>query len=597
MAHARTWRQLFLALGLLLCYGAFIQLPAWNEYSRYDLIRALVEERTVSIDSFHENTGDKAFKDGHYYSDKAPGTAIAGVPVFAAYLAVNRLAGIDEPDQQDAVAALALAVNGVSTVLLVLLLVRFLIPVVGEPWSLLVGAAYGLGTIAFPFATMFFGHALSTAALFAAFFLLHRSRRTHGRWEPIAAGLFAGYAVITEIPVVLGVAVLAAYALWLGRGVALRFVLGGIPVALVLLGYDWVTFGSPLSLGYQYSTGFAEQNAQGIVSIVWPSAAVLLDLLFNPRGLLVLAPWLALAPLGLLAARSRRLRPEVLVSAAVCVVFLTYNSGALNPFGGWTPGPRYLMPMLPFAALLVALAPRRIRPLTVVLMAVSVIAMVAATVTRPNAQELYENPLVQLWLPRLLGGHLAETVAWERWGFSGLQPLGLLLVGAVAVIAGVRATRTRGRASDVAAIGSAAMLLVLIVTCALPAPAPSAASVASVAGAQDAGSPAIRVASTGAYRLTVGDDDQMLMWVQLENAGRAVDDTRIEFRVANEGGDGGQWAAWYGGIGWRPGERRTSTLGWTIDGDPAAHGYEIRVLDQSGGVLASTGPFRPFGGS
>src|SRR6478752_2972139 len=134
-------RQVFLALGLLLCYGFFLQQPAWNEYSRYDLIRALVEEGTVQIDSFEENTGDKAFKDGHYYSDKAPGTAILGVPVYAA--------------------ALAFAISGVPTALLVVLLVRFLIPYAGEPWALTMGVALGLGSILFPFATMFFGHAAS----------------------------------------------------------------------------------------------------------------------------------------------------------------------------------------------------------------------------------------------------------------------------------------------------------------------------------------------------------------------------------------------------------------------------------------------------
>jgi hypothetical protein len=111
-------RQVFLALGLLLCYGFFLQQPAWNEYSRYDLIRAVVEEGTVRIDSFEGNTGDKAFKDGHYYSDKAPGTAIRGVPVYAAYLGLNRLAGIEEPPQEAAVAFLSFVISGLTTALL-----------------------------------------------------------------------------------------------------------------------------------------------------------------------------------------------------------------------------------------------------------------------------------------------------------------------------------------------------------------------------------------------------------------------------------------------------------------------------------------------
>ncbi|HKF86047.1 MAG TPA: hypothetical protein VKB30_09705, partial [Candidatus Limnocylindrales bacterium] len=529
VADGQGQRQLFLALALLLAYGLFIQQPAWNEYSRFDLVRAVVEEARTTIDSFHENTGDKAFKDGHYYSDKAPGTAILGIPVYATFRAVSAVTGDPSPDQVDGVAAVAWAISGLSTVALVVLLVRFLIPLTGEAWALFMGIALGVGSIAFPFATMLFGHALSAATLFAAFWLLHRWRRTAGRWEPVAAGFLAGWAVLTEIPVGLGVAVLAGYALWLGRGVALRFLIGGLPVALLLGGYNWLVFGSPVSLGYQYATLFGEQNAQGIVSIVWPSWTVFADLLLNPRGLLSLAPWFTLAPLGLLAARDRSARPEVIVCAVMCVAFLTYNSGALNPFGGWTPGPRYLVPMLPFATILVALAPRRLRIVTVLLVAYSVATMIAATATRPNAEELYENPLLQLWVPRLLSGDLAETLAWRRFGLGSVWPLVLLAVGVVVALAAGLATTRRDRAAEGLSVAGRVVLALLIVAVALPIPA--GATIALPGAATNTGSSAIRIRAAGAYRVTAGGNDRMLMWARIENDGGPVTGTRIEYRV------------------------------------------------------------------
>ncbi len=592
-ADGQGQRQLFLALALLLAYGLFIQLPAWNEYSRYDLVRAVVEEGRTTIDSFHGNTGDKAFKDGHYYSDKAPGTAILGVPVYGVLKAAGAISGTPTPAQVDAVAALAWAISGLTTVALVVLLVRFLIPLTGEPWALFMGVAFGLGSIAFPFATMLFGHALSAATLFASFWLLHRWRRTAGRWEPVLAGFLAGWAVLTEIPVGLGVAVLAAYALWLGRGVALRFVLGGLPVALLLGGYNWVVFGSPFSLGYQYATIFAAQNAQGIVSIVLPSPTVLVDLLLNPRGLLALAPWFALAPLGLLAARDRSIRGEVLVCAAMCVAFLTYNSGALNPFGGWTPGPRYLVPMLPFATILVALAPRRIRIVTVILVAYSLLTMLAATTTRPNAQELYENPLLQLWLPRLLSGDLADTLAWRRFGLAGWTPLLLLLAGmAVAAVAMVATTR-RGRAAEGTTIAGRVILALLVVAVALPIPAGAAVDL-PVTGSL-AGGPAVTIPASGAYRLTAGGEDRMLMWARIQNAGGPLTGARIEYRVTPPGG-GPAWSAWYSDVNLPAADRRRNDLGWAIEPgvDPSGYTYQVVVVDEATGQQLAASEPAPF---
>ena len=610
-ADGRGQRQLLLALGLLLCYGFFLQLPAWNEYSRYDLVRAVVEQGTVQIDSFHENTGDKAFKDGHYYSDKVPGTAILGVPVYAAYLAVNRLAGVEEPPQEAAVAALAFAISGVTTALLVVLLVRFLIPYTGEPWALAMGVALGLGSILFPFATMFFAHAASAFFLFAAFYCLWSARRAGGGpWRVVAAGLLGGMAVITEISAAIGVLVLAAYALFAGPTVgelarpvlrridvrtALLYALGGIVPALLLMGHNALAFGSPLSLGYSNleNGGFAEGMRQGILGVTLPKLDVLGDLTVGPRGLLRLTPWFVIAPLGLVALRRREVRAEVVVAATICVAFLVFNAGYYLPFGGWTPGPRFLSPALPFAAVLVALAPPRIRPLTMVLVVWSIVVMVVATATRPNAQELYEDPLVQLWVPRILSGDLADTLAWRRWGFAGIQPLLLLGIGIVIVVGGMLATRHRDQTSRAVAMISTAALVVLIVAVSLPVPAP--ASVRLPGQPDPSSPPALAVAASGAYRDTGGGKDRMVIWAQLANEGGSAPDTRIEYRVAPLDTEVAR-ASWYGDIAWVPGERKDSSLAWDIEPgvDPAGYRYQVLVVDETTDeTLAATEPL-PF---
>ena len=46
----------------------------------------------------------------------------------------------------------------------------------------------------------------------------------------------------------------------------------------------------------------------------------------------------------------------------IAAVYFVYNSGYWLPFGGGTPGPRFLIPALPFVALGLATAYRRLRP-------------------------------------------------------------------------------------------------------------------------------------------------------------------------------------------------------------------------------------------
>jgi hypothetical protein len=578
-------REVLLAAVLLFAYGFFQQRTAWNEPSRYDLVRALVEQGTTRIDSYHENTGDKAFYQGHWYSDKAPGTALLGVPVYAVLLATARLAGQDAPTDADAMQALAFVESGVATTLLVLLLIRFLTPLVGEPWALAVGLAYAFGSIAFPFATMFFGHAASTAALFGAFYLLHRLKdRPSGR-AAVGAGFLAGWAVLIEIPVILGVAALLVYALFLGRGVAARFVAGGIPLAVVLVAYNWLTFGGPFSIGYQYTPTFASQNAQGLVSIVWPELDTTLALLFSERGLLRLAPWLALAPVGLLALRRREVRFEVVLAAVICAAFLAYNSGALNPFGGWTPGPRYLMPALPFAAVLVACIPTRLRLFAIPLMLVAVALVFVATVTMPNAPERYTDPLSELWLPRLLTGQVAESVAWLRWGLHGFAVLAVLVVGvALAMVAlamslarSAVASRTIARVTPIVA----AMALAFSV----PFPPPAAVALGQ---GSDRGSPQVSIVELGRTATTVAGDREVELWARIENRGAAIPASRAAFSVWRETGEG-VWGAYYGAVAVEAASRQTISITWRPGQEPAGiYRFGFSITDPSGSVAYAT---------
>src|SRR5579872_6656248 len=85
-------RAVIVGLVLFASFAYFYEGGGWNQNTRFDLVRAVLETRTVRIDLYHENTGDKAQVGTHFYMDKAPGASLLAVPAVGAVRAVMHLA-------------------------------------------------------------------------------------------------------------------------------------------------------------------------------------------------------------------------------------------------------------------------------------------------------------------------------------------------------------------------------------------------------------------------------------------------------------------------------------------------------------------------
>jgi hypothetical protein len=59
-------RAVLIAVAAFVSCAYFYEGGGWNQNSRFDLVRAILDENTLSIDAYHENTGDKALYQGHY---------------------------------------------------------------------------------------------------------------------------------------------------------------------------------------------------------------------------------------------------------------------------------------------------------------------------------------------------------------------------------------------------------------------------------------------------------------------------------------------------------------------------------------------------
>jgi hypothetical protein len=450
-----------LAVLLFLTYGYFVQAPAWNENSRFDLTRSLVERGRVDIDPYQHNTGDKSFREGHYYSDKAPGASLLAVPVYAAYYGYLRATGgstpasvpvagfaasADEPIAVNASFRRALHLCNLSTNVLagaVLGAIFFLVLRrrlgVAPRAAFVATLALSVGSLVLPYATMFYGHVLAAAFLFGAFVLLDSAAATPRRL--FAAGALCGLAALSELPAAPAALIVAAPALWSTRPRRrlLWLAAGALGPLLALALYQTAAFGRPWRSGYAFVVRpeFAEGMSHGLLGVGVPRPGALgAMLLGRARGLLYVSPVLALAFVGLArraVADWRARRPDALVAAAVVLYFLLLTAGYYMWWGGSALGPRQVIPALPFLCLGLPFAFRRPGPAVLavlgVLLAASIVNQLAATAVEPAAP-LVTDVLGDYVYPHLLRGEVPLLgsasnmgAAFHLHGLVSLVPL------------------------------------------------------------------------------------------------------------------------------------------------------------------------------
>jgi hypothetical protein len=423
-----------IALGV---YAYFFQAGGWNQNSRFNLVRSIVEQHSIVVDDYVHNTGDIAVRDGHHYSDKAPGVSILAVPVYAA---VHPFAGGQRPRGRlvnaGAYLATVWAVSLPSALAVVMVYSLALVIGATPAASAAITLAYALGTLALPYSTLFYGHQLAAAVLIIAFGLIaharHRAIPFSGR-RLFVAGLLLGAGVAIEYPGAIGLVAIGLYAaavvrpwprlLWLVAGAALP--------GLALAAYHTAAWGGPLMLPGHFSSDPPRQRG-AFMGITGPSAELVGRILFSPtRGLLRHAPWLVLwLPGVILLARRPRFRAEAAACAAVPLLYLWFNASLTTTptdwRAGWGIGPRHLIATLPFyalgvAALLAAVEDhtrRRVAWAVFAALAVySTALMLVATAVHPEVPTWYDRPFAEYLFPAFREGRLAVNTIPIHTGF------------------------------------------------------------------------------------------------------------------------------------------------------------------------------------
>ncbi len=370
---------LWLFLATLLAVAS-VHHPAagWNVNTRLNLILAVVHKGTFAIDSWHDvpphETMDKAFYEGHFYSDKTFGVSLLALP--PAWLLTRGDAPLPIHMLHYVLRVWAVGLPAAASVaLLYLILARMGAP----PRRALFAASAGcLGSMWFGYATLFMPYAPGIACLLAALHIvLWPSRERLEQRECAAIGFLLGYALLCDLVfniAVAGVGVLALLRLLdqagfaglrsfaemrgestpPGRAARLAFVMAlffAAPPGL-FAAYCHHIFGT-LSLPYQFEVldEFREGMARGIMGVGTPDLSALLHIMVHPyRGLFFWTPMFLVGAVGCaLGTRSMGKRRLLgWTGLAMLGGYLLFNAGYYMWWGGWAMGPRFMLPAVPF---------------------------------------------------------------------------------------------------------------------------------------------------------------------------------------------------------------------------------------------------------
>jgi len=458
----RNWRAG--AIGFLLLLLLALPAPRQagsNVMARFAAAVQLVEKGDLSLGPYGRLTNDAAVHRGRAYNDKAPGVTLAVAPIYA----VVRLATRDFN--------VALRWCRVFSLLPLTLFTVWLLwrrlPAWGVDGAVRDAAAvgYAVGATTWPYFTMLYSHGFAADFILLGVLFLTDYRREPGRARPLLlAGLLFGAAIAFEYPTAALGLIAGVYLLSFERRparLAAFVALGVVLPALIIGGYNYLCFDSPLNFGYtlEKDLAFRQHHTNGLMGFGAPRPATFWLLAFSPeKGLFFWSPALLFGAVGA-AAMVRRLPREGWPLAGMAAVYIVLFAGYFEAGGAACLGPRHLTPIIGPLFLAAAWCTaqkadwRRGGFLGAAVL--SSLIVWAGVFSDPQMPERLRNPLWDFAMPMLAAG----VGPGNLFGLSdsAAAGLGLLLLAALWTIV-LLGDRPRGPESP--RLGKAAALTILV---------------------------------------------------------------------------------------------------------------------------------------
>ncbi len=309
---------------------------------------------------------------GHYYAKYGIGLSLLAVPFVAIGDLVSLVAGNQAKLEAFFAASLIPLIMGFLAASLFRTTRRL---GAGSRWAAVIAIGSAFGTFALPYGKDFFAEPLTTLAIVLSIEFL-----INGRFE--LAGVALAVAITTR-PESIVLAAILPIVVWVFRGFRHAFVYAAMAAlgAVVDAVYDQYRFGSVIKSGYG-SEGFTTPFLHGASG-----------LLFSPeKSLLLFAPFVFLVVVGSIRLWAAEKHFVVVLTLANFLVFFVLSAIWHSWQGGWSWGPRLLLPGVIPTMLLLSLLTRRERRVGVVLLVAGFVISASTILVSTRAQQL-DQPL------------------------------------------------------------------------------------------------------------------------------------------------------------------------------------------------------------
>lgn len=359
------------------------------ENSRFALTRALVDDGTIIIDKYYNQTADRSYYSGHYYSDKAPGGSFLAAPVYATWkfiyynffpenFKIQHLGSNDYIVAQKInneeiikiinpgfftftsmilVTIFTSSLFSSLTVVLVYKTSRYLTK--KESHRIFLAVIFGAGTLIFHYAIVFLGHSIETFFAFLSFYILFKMKneKKYKSSYFLAAGIAAGYAIASGYPSILIAMACLVYSFAVNWKKSHFFVIGLILGLLPLFIYNFSIFSTPFDITSAHVDPKILQPEskdlllQDVGFSYIPNPLVILQLAILPfKGMFFYYPILLFSIFGL-PYMYKKYRLESILVVISLIGFLIIFSSFVDWWHGGYFGFRHILSIYPFLML------------------------------------------------------------------------------------------------------------------------------------------------------------------------------------------------------------------------------------------------------